>query len=162
MELILNKENKSVSITREFAAKRDLVWEAWTNPEILDQWWAPKPIISKTKIMEFTVGGKRLYAMVGPDGNEQGWSIQEYTSIHPKDSFKFLSSFTDSEGTPNSAFGPSEWNVTFSEHNETTTVNILIRRDSYEELEKIIEMGFREGFAAALENLDNYFESLNK
>lgn len=161
MELILNKENKTVSITREFAANHDLVWEAWTNPEILDQWWAPKPILSKTKEMNFTVGGRRLYAMVGVDGKE-GWSVQEYTFIDPKDSFKFLSTFSDSEGTPNSAFGPSEWDVNFTENNETTTVNIIISRDSYEELEKILEMGFREGFASALENLENYFKSINK
>ena len=43
MEFIVNKETKTVSITKEFDAERDLVWDAYTKPELLDQWWAPKP-----------------------------------------------------------------------------------------------------------------------
>ena len=39
----VNKENKTITVQREFAASLDLVWEAWTNPQLLDQWWAPKP-----------------------------------------------------------------------------------------------------------------------
>lgn len=161
MDLVLNKENKTVSIKREFAATQDLVWEAWTNPEILDQWWAPKPFTSRTKSMNFKVGGRRLYAMVSPEGEER-WSAQDYTSISPKTNFKFLSWFTDSEGNPNSAFGASEWDLNFSAHNGTTSLNIIIRRDSFEELEKLLEMGFREGFASALKNLDEHFAAIRK
>ncbi|HNP33647.1 MAG TPA: SRPBCC domain-containing protein [Flavobacterium sp.] len=159
MELIINKENKSVSIKRDFTAGLDLVWEAWTNPEILDQWWAPKPCLSQTKSMEFKVGGRRLFAMVLPGGQEN-WGAQDFTAINPKTNFKFLSTFTDSDGNPNSAFGSSEWDLNFNEHNGITTVNIVIKRDSFEELEKILEMGFREGFKSALQNLDEYFISL--
>lgn len=161
MEFILDKESKTVSITRLFAANRDLVWETWTNPEILDQWWAPAPCISKTKSMEFIVGGRRLFAMIMPDGSEN-WGTQDFTAINPKDSFNFLSLFTDKEGNPNTPFGASDWNVNFDGKGDTTTVNILIKRDSFEELEKVIEMGFKQGFTAALENLDHYFLSLKK
>jgi PhnB protein len=158
MDFTVNKETKTVSIRRDFAANQDMVWEAWTNPEILDQWWAPKPFESRTKSMDFTVGGRRLYAMVSPDGKE-GWSAHEFTSINPKDNFKFLSTFTDSEGNANSSFSASEWDVNFTEHNGTTTVNIIIKRDSLAELEQLIEMGFKEGFTAALENLEQYIEA---
>lgn len=161
MELVLNKETKSVSIKREFAAIRDLVWEAWTNSEIFDQWWAPKPFRTRTKSLDFSEGGRRLFAMVNPDGQE-GWIAHDFTSINPKDNFKYLSWFTDSEGNHNSAFGASEWDLNFSEHNGTTVLNITIKRDSLEELERILEMGFREGFASALKNLDDYFASLKK
>ena len=161
MELTLNKETKTVSIKREFTAGRDLVWEAWTNPEILDKWWAPAPFQSQTKSMDFKVGGRRFYAMISPEGN-QSWSAHDFTSINPKDNFSFLSSFTDENGNPNSGFGASDWNVNFNGQDETTTVNITIKRDSYEELEKIIAMGFKEGFKTALENLDQYFLSLKK
>lgn len=159
IDIILNKEEISATIKRAFAANRDLVWEAWTNPELLDQWWAPKPLLSKTKKMDFTVGGQRLYAMVNPDGTES-WAVHEYTSIQPKHNFKFLNFFCDADGNHSSAFGPSEWDLDFSEDNGNTTVNIVIKRQSLEELEKIIAMGFKEGFAAILSNLDHYFESL--
>ena len=72
----------------------DLVWDAFTKQEILDQWWAPKPWLSKTKIMDFAVGGQRFYAMVSPEGQEH-WSLQQYTSISPKTNFKYLNAFAD-------------------------------------------------------------------
>lgn len=158
MDFIVNKETKTVNIKRAFDANLDLVWEAWTNPEILDQWWAPRPLSSRTKSMDFKVGGRRFYAMINTEGQEN-WGAQDFTSISPKTNFKYLSSFTDPEGNANSAFAASEWDVSFSEHNGTTTVNITIKRDSFEELEKLIEMGFKEGFTSALENLEQYLEA---
>ena len=83
---------RTLTIDRTFNAPIKLVWEAWTNPEILDQWWAPKPYISKTKFMDFKVGGRRFYAMVSPEGQE-GWILQEYRSITPKTHFKLYNAF---------------------------------------------------------------------
>jgi uncharacterized protein YndB with AHSA1/START domain len=67
MEFIVDKETKTVSITKEFAFERSLVWDAYTKPELLDQWWAPKPLTSRTKVMDFREGGRRFYAMVSPE-----------------------------------------------------------------------------------------------
>ena len=64
----VDKATKTVFINREFEAELSLVWDAFTKPELLDQWLAPKPFTSKTKYMDFTVGGKRFYAMVSPEG----------------------------------------------------------------------------------------------
>jgi len=149
---IVDKENKTVTVKREFAANLDLVWEAWTNPEILDQWWAPKPYQSKTKLMDFKVGGRRFYAMVSLEGVEIGWQIQDYTSISPKTNFKFLSAFSDKDENPD--LPGSDWDLNFSEQNGTTTVHISIYNESRERMEKIIEMGFKEGFTMGLNQLD--------
>lgn len=157
MDFILNKETKTVNIKRAFAAELDLVWEAWTNSEILDQWWAPNPFTSKTKIMDFRVGGRRLYAMISPEGSEN-WGAQDYTAVNPKTNFKYLSSFTDSEGNANTSFSASEWDVNFTEDNGTTTVNITIKRDSLEELEQLIQMGFKDGFTMTLQALEEYLK----
>ena len=75
MEFIVDKETKTVSITKEFDASRDMVWDAYTKPELLDQWWAPKPMTSRTTAMDFEVGGRRFYAMVSPEGAER-WVVQ--------------------------------------------------------------------------------------
>lgn len=153
MNFAVDKENKTVSIKREFNASLSHVWSAWTEPEILDLWWAPAPLQSKTKFMEFREGGKRLYAMVGLDGVER-WSFFEYSSISPKTNFKHSATFCDAEGNANSEFGSSYWDITFSEKDDLTVVDIHIKRDSFEELQKIIEMGFKEGFTSALKGLD--------
>ena len=60
-DFTVDKTTKTVSVNREFAAELSLVWDAFTKEEILDQWWAPKPWASKTKVMNFEVGGRRFY-----------------------------------------------------------------------------------------------------
>ncbi|HND78726.1 MAG TPA: SRPBCC domain-containing protein, partial [bacterium] len=149
----VDKSTKTVFVEKEFDAELSLVWDAFTKKEILDQWWAPKPYASKTKYMNFKVGGRRFYAMVSPEGQEN-WHIQDYTSISPKTNFKFFSVFADKDENP---FLPgSNWNLNFSENKETTKVRITIQNDSLERMEQMIEMGFKEGFTAGLENLDHY------
>src|SRR3954470_12847835 len=77
-DFTVDKQAKTVIVNREFAAELPLVWDAYTKQELLDQWWAPKPWESRTKFMDLRVGGRRFYAMVGPDGQER-WSIQKFT-----------------------------------------------------------------------------------
>ena len=151
-DFIVDKSTKTVSVTREFDADLSLVWDAYTKPEILDQWWAPKPWASKTKLMNFEVGGRRFYAMVSPEGHER-WSVQKYTSISPKTNFKFFNTFADKDENPE--LPGSEWDLNFSEQNGTTKVSISIYNESLERLEKMIEMGFKEGFTMTLKNLEN-------
>lgn len=69
-DFTVDKSKNTVFVNREFAADLSLVWDAFTKQEILDQWWAPKPFASKTKAMDFKVGGRRFYAMVSPEGQE--------------------------------------------------------------------------------------------
>jgi uncharacterized protein YndB with AHSA1/START domain len=81
-DFTVDKTNNTILVNREFATDLSLVWDAFTKQEILDQWWAPLPWISKTKHMDFKVGGRRFYAMVSPEGQEH-WSVQDFTSISP-------------------------------------------------------------------------------
>lgn len=148
----VDKENSTVNVTREFVANKDLVWRTWTEPELLDKWWAPKPWKSVTKSMEFEEGGRRLYAMVGPNGEEH-WAFADYSSINPKDNFSYSDGFCDSEGNRTESLPDSSWSVNFSESNGVTTVYVEIKHETLEDLEKIIEMGFKEGFTACLEQL---------
>jgi uncharacterized protein YndB with AHSA1/START domain len=155
----LDKATKTVIIVREFAAQLPLVWDAYTKQEILDQWWAPKPWASKTKIMNFEVGGRRFYAMVSPEGQER-WSIQKYISITPKTNFKILNAFADENENPE--LPGSEWDLTFTEQKETTIVRISIYNESLERMEKMIEMGFKEGFSMTMNHLEELLATLTK
>ncbi len=157
MEFIVDKPTKTVTITAEFDAERDLVWDAYTKPELLDQWWAPKPWASRTKVMEFREDGRRFYAMVSPEGVER-WAVQKYTSISPKTNFKFFNAFADAE--ENLELPGSDWDLTFTEQDGMTTVSISIYNESLERLERMVAMGFTEGTAATFENLKELLESL--
>jgi uncharacterized protein YndB with AHSA1/START domain len=157
MDFVVDKQTKTVSITKEFAFELSLVWDAYTKPELLDQWWAPKPFASRTKVMDFRVGGRRFYAMVSPDGQER-WALQKYTSISPKTNFKFFNAFADEDENPE--LPGSDWDLTFSEQDGTTKVSISIYNESLERLEKMVAMGFKEGTMSQMENLEDLLAKL--
>jgi uncharacterized protein YndB with AHSA1/START domain len=160
-DFIVNKENKTITIRREFNAALHLVWSAFTKQELLDEWWAPQPWVSKTKYMNFKEGGRRFYAMIGPQGEEH-WSVQDFTTIAPTRSFKFFDAFTDKDENINNAFPGSEWSVTFSEANGITTSDIVIQSKTLADLEMHLQMGFKEGFTMTLNYLDQLLQKDNK
>ncbi|HVU53627.1 MAG TPA: SRPBCC domain-containing protein [Puia sp.] len=157
----VNKDENTIHVQREFAAELDLVWDAWTKPELLDLWWAPKPYRTRTKKMDFREGGYWLYAMVSPE-NMEHWCKADYKKIEVKKSFSGLDAFCDENGKVNEDFPRSLWNNVFAAGAATTTVNITIKYNSLADLEKVIAMGFKEGLAMALDNLDQYLEAKSR
>lgn len=155
-EFTVDKAAKKVFIKRSFAAELSLVWAAFTTAELLDQWTAPAPWKARTKYMDFKVGGRRFYAMVSPEGQEM-WAIQEYRSITPKAHFQMWNSFADKEGNPE--MPGSDWDYQFSEDDGITMVSITIYNDSLERMERMLQLGFEQGFMATLQNLDQLLAS---
>ena len=159
-DFAVEKETNTIFITRTFDAGLSLVWDAFTKPDILDQWGAPEPWVVKTKFMNFEVGGRRLYSMSNAEGQEY-WSIQEFTSITPKSNFQMLTNFADKDGNVNKQFNSSENNLNFSEANGTTTINITIKYATSALLEMMIERGFKEGYSMTMDNLEKLLAKLN-
>jgi uncharacterized protein YndB with AHSA1/START domain len=157
-DFTVDKTAKTVFVSMQFDADLSLVWDAYTKPEILDQWWAPKPYISKTKFMDFKVGGRRFYAMVSPEGQER-WAVQKYTSITPKTNFKIFNAFADEN--ENLQLPGSDWDLNFSEQDGTTTVSVSIYNESLDRMESLLE-GFKGGMNATFENLKNLLATLSK
>ena len=157
-DFTVDKTTKTVFITREFDAGLSLVWDAFTKQEILDQWVAPKPWVSKTKFMDFKVGGRRFYAMVSPEGQER-WAIHKFTSISPKTNFKMSNAFADKDENPE--LPASDWDYNFSEQNGKTKVSITIYNESLDRLERMIDMGFKEGYAMSMKNLEELLAILS-
>jgi uncharacterized protein YndB with AHSA1/START domain len=153
----VDKAAKTITITREFDAELSLVWDAFTKQEILDQWSAPAPMRCRTKYMDFKVGGRRFYSMISPDGQE-GWVLQEYTSITPKTNFKLYNAFADKDENPEPT--GSEWDHNFIEQDGITKVNISIFNESLERMERISD-GFRIGYTMMLENLEDLLATLS-
>jgi uncharacterized protein YndB with AHSA1/START domain len=154
-ETIFTKDlaNQEIKVTREFDAPVEQVWKAWTESELLDQWWAPQPWKANTKSMDFSEGGRWLYYMEGPDGTRQYCRVN-YKSIVPNKSFTTDGGFCDESGNITDEMPRMRWKNSFSKSGNGTRVDVVITFDSEEDLNKIIEMGFKEGFAAAHTNLD--------
>ena len=153
MEFTVNKSDNSVHVSRVFAAPRSTVWSAWTEPDLLDQWWAPTPWKNKTIRMDFREGGQWFYAMRGPEG-EAHYCINDYLSITQEAAFESLDAFADEQGTPASDMPRSAWKVEFLPEADNTRVDIVLRYEKLSDLEMVIEMGFREGFTQGLDQLE--------
>ena len=84
-------------ITRIFDAPRELVWQAWTDPEHIRRWWGPKDFTAPACRIDFRVGGKYLFCMRSPDGKDY-WSTGVYREIVPLERIVCTDSFADEQG----------------------------------------------------------------
>jgi uncharacterized protein YndB with AHSA1/START domain len=156
-----DKSTNTIFVNREFTADLYLVWDAFTQQEILDRWGAPEPWTAHTIHMDFKVGGRRFYKIVSPEGQEH-FSVQDYTSITPKTNLQYISGFSDKDESINPEFYGSENNLDFSEVNGVTTVRISIKYRTPAILEMMIEKGHKKGFTMTLDNLEKILATLSQ
>lgn len=157
MQIKKDLANKQIIITRLFDATPDVVWSAWTEPEYLDQWWAPEPWTAETGSMDFREGGKWSYAMVSPEGQKH-WALVTYTKISKGKFFEGKDNFCDDKGNVNTALPSTGWRVEFQETNTGTKAVVTMTYATEADLKTILEMGFEQGFTATLSALDRYFK----
>ena len=160
-DFLVDKKKNTITIKREFAAEREMVWDCYTKSELLDQWFAPKPFTTKTKHMDFSEGGYWLYAMIEPEGNEH-WGRMDYLTIQPIENYTALDGFCDENGKMNPQLPRGNWNVTFHDLDEHSRVDTIVTYESLEALEMVVQMGMKEGLISTLESLDELLAALTK
>lgn len=160
-DFLVDKEKNTITVKKEFAAKRKLVWDCHTKKELLDQWFAPAPFTTKSKVMDFREGGHWLYAMVDPDGKEY-WGRMDYLKIRPIESYQALDGFCDENGDLNPDLPRADWHASFTDLGANTLVQTIVRYKSLADLEAVIRMGMKEGLTSTLERLDDLLLTLNK
>lgn len=147
---------RSILVSREFSAPLALVWRAYTESELLDQWFAPHPWRAETKSMNFAVGGYWLYAMVSPE-NQKHWARMDYLAIEHHKSYRVRDSFCDENGTPNPAFPSSTGSNRFTETPTGTLVQFKMYYASENDLKTVLEMGMEQGITMCVEQLEQLF-----
>ena len=160
-DFVVDKISNATIITREFDAEVDVVWDAFTNSKLLEQWWAPKPWKAQTKKMDFKESGQWFYAMVAPTG-EKHWVITSYLLINTEKNFTCIETFTDEEGRIDKHMPQGKREFTFDNKGKHTLVEIKTTYDNLADLDIIMNTGFKDGITASLENLDELLIKLNK
>jgi len=157
--IIFNKDfdSKSVYVMVIYKADVSKVWNYFTQSELLDQWWGPRPWKSETVKQDFKEGGIWLYAMVGPNG-EKGYSQSQYGEIIEHRSFDWTSVFCNEKGEVNEDGPRSKWLIGFTGVEEGTKVTVNIHYQSEEVMRKMLDMGFEEGFKMGLSQLKEIIE----
>lgn len=147
----------SINITRRIDATPHVVWEAWTDARILEKWWAPKPYKAETRDFDFRPGGHWYYAMAGKD--ETHWAAMNYGNIDAPRSFEATSYFINESSLRRTDLPETIWRVEFRESGAGTLLDVTVTGSEPGALEKLLEMGFEEGFKTALDNLDRHLNS---
>ncbi|WP_417811116.1 SRPBCC family protein [Thalassospira alkalitolerans] len=156
---IVDMQKSTLTVRREFAAKRQLVWDCYTKSALLDQWYAPKPLTTKTKSFDFREGGHWHFAMIDPNGT-QYWSRTDYETITPIDGYTGYDGFTDETGVMNPDLPRSHMDVTFTDQGAHTLIETVASYNSAEDLQTVIDMGIEEGMVSTLERLDELLMKL--
>lgn len=167
-DFTVDKETNTIHIKREFDAELDLVWQAWTTPDLRDQWWGPKPCTAKTKTFDLREGGHWLYCMIVPPsitGEETDmltWGKQEFEKVVPKEIIAGEDYFCDEDGVENTELPKGKFEDRFSSGNGKTLVTMISKYDSFEDIKMITDMGFKEGITMCLDQLEMVLQQLNK
>ncbi|MDN3549996.1 SRPBCC family protein [Mucilaginibacter aquaedulcis] len=160
-DFVTDKVKNTLTIRREFLAERPLVWDCYTKSELLDRWFAPAPLTTKTKSMDFREGGHWHYAMIEPNGTEY-WGYTEYLKIRPIDYYTSTDAFSNEAGEINQDLPRAEWLVTFLDKGENSLVETVVTYKSLADLEKVVEMGMEMGMTLTLAKLDDLLAELTK
>jgi uncharacterized protein YndB with AHSA1/START domain len=150
-------ETRTVHITRILNAPRERVWQAWTEPDMLKQWWGPKDFTAPHIENDLRTGGKFLYAMRGPAGSDfdkDMWSGGEYLEVIPMEKIVTTDYFTDEQGnkiTPAEMGMPGEWpdedmkvTVTFEDAGEGKTKLTIMHEGHPADFASNAEQGWSE------------------
>jgi uncharacterized protein YndB with AHSA1/START domain len=146
-------DTATLTIERVFPAARSRVWQAMTDANILDQWWAPSPWKTETVHMDFRVGGYWLYAMNGPEG-EQHFGRMDYVEIEPEQRYKSSDVFCDQNGDANESLPRQNMEFRLIDQGESTIVIGVVQYASADDMETILKMGMQEGLTMAQDQLE--------
>jgi uncharacterized protein YndB with AHSA1/START domain len=148
--------DQQILITREFDAPKELVWKAWTTPELVKQWWhANRGEVTLAEI-DLRVGGSWRYVSVTDDGFEVAFH-GEYREIEPYDRIVSTEAY---EGVPNADENATVNTMTLEEMDGRTTVTVLVEAPSKEIRDAIIESGMEAGMQDAYDLLEQVAISL--
>jgi uncharacterized protein YndB with AHSA1/START domain len=146
-------DDTQILITREFDAPAELVYRAWTTPELIKRWWAGKRGQVTLAEVDLRVGGTWRYVMVADGGFEVGFH-GEYREIVPNERIVSTEVF---EGMPDAAALDT---LTLTEADGRTTLSILVEHETKEHRDGHIQSGMEEGMQESMDALEDVARSL--
>ncbi len=143
----------TITFTADFAAPLARVWDVYTDPRQLEQWFGPPTYPATFVDHDLRPGGRVTYFMTGPEGQKHaGWWL--FTAIEPTTHLAFDDGFADDDFEPLASMPVSHNDYRLSEDDGTTTVIAVSTYDSAESLQKVLDMGVIEGASLAIDQID--------
>jgi uncharacterized protein YndB with AHSA1/START domain len=147
-------QNLSMTLTAEFDATPERVWQLWADPRQLERWWGPPTYPSTVTVHDLVPGGRVAYHMTGPEGDQPRgyWNVVE---VEPPRRLVFRDGFANDDGTPNTELPEMEGRVSIEAIGERRTrMSITSVFATVEAMEQVLSMGAEEGFTQAVGQID--------
>jgi uncharacterized protein YndB with AHSA1/START domain len=158
-KVIQDLPGKKIVVTREFDAPPEKVWRAYTESELLDKWWAPKPWSIKTQTLDFRPGGIWHFCMTGPDGTRYWWRV-DYTAIDPRRSITTTGGAADENANLTGGTPPMGRFTEFIGTPTGTLVSITIKFQTEADLQAMAASGMLAGTTATFNHLEELLNTL--
>lgn len=160
-DVTTDPEALTMTLTAEFAAPVERVWDAFTDPRQLERFWGPPGWPATFTSFDLTPGGRAAFHMTSPRG-EKAFGAWEFLSVTEPRSFEVLDSFADETGTPNPDMPVSRMTITFEPTATGSRIESVTRFTSADALEQAVGMGMVEGSRMALDQLDRVLAGLRE
>lgn len=150
----MENKDREIRLSREFTAPRKLVFDAFTEPDKIGQWWGPNGFSTTTKEMHFEVGGDWIFTMHGPDGTDYPNHIV-YTEIRAPELLKYDHfGHKDKEGDP----PHFKTTIVFEDLGGRTKINMRMLFPTTEKRDEAADFGAVEGGKQTLGRLAEFLE----
>ncbi|KMV17410.1 polyketide cyclase [Mycolicibacterium conceptionense] len=151
-------DNLTLTITADFAAPVQRIWQIYADPRQLEKVWGPPTYPATVVDHSLTPGGRVTYFMIGPEGDKHAgyWDV---TAVDERSSFSFDDGFADADFNPNPDMPVSKNVYTFTDHNGGTRAVYVSTYESAEALAQVLDMGVVEGASSAINQIDDLIAS---
>jgi len=151
-------DNLTLTITADFAAPVERIWQVYADPRQLEKVWGPPTYPATVVEHDLNPGGRMMYFMTGPDGDKHAgyWQI---TAVDEPTSFSFVDGFADLDFNPDPSLPVSRNVFTFAEHDGGTRATYVSIFESAEALQQVLDMGVVEGASSAINQIDDLVAS---
>ena len=150
---------KTMTITAEFDAPIDRVWQLWSDPRLLERWWGPPTYPATVVDHDLSPGGRVSYFMTGPEGDTSGgwWRV---IAVDAPRRLEFEDGFADDAGRPNPDMPSMTILVTLDEQaGGSTRMTVETTFPSTESMDRMLSMGMEEGMSAAVGQIDELIQA---
>lgn len=150
--------NLTLTITADFAAPVERIWQIYADPRQLEKVWGPPSYPATVVDHDLRPGGRMTYFMTGPDGDKHA-GYWEITAVDEPRSFEFDDGFADMDFNPNPDMPKARNVFTFAEHEGGTRATYVSTYASAEALQTVLDMGVIEGASSAINQIDGLVAS---
>ena len=146
-------ENLTITVTAEFDAPLERVWQLWADPRQMERWWGPPTYPATVEEHNLTPGGSVTYYMTSPEGEKyRGWWRVE--SVDAPTALEFTDGFADQDGNPADNMPTNRSRMQLTRQGSGTRMEIRSVYQTREDLEKVVSMGVLEGIREAAGQMD--------